>query len=75
MARPATNTLDAREVATVDHEACLRCGRCVEVCPTAAISMTSEETPRVKAELCRGCGACTRVCPVGAISLQPVQAA
>lgn len=45
-------------------EKCVRCGKCVEVCPQNAISI---ETPQdTNQDLCINCGACIKVCPTGA---------
>ena len=47
---------------------CRRCGRCVEVCPNKAISI-SDETVRTDRILCQGCGKCVEACPNGARQL------
>lgn len=49
---------------------CIQCGepRCVEMCPTGAI--TKSETDgivRIKSEKCVGCALCTLACPYGGI--------
>ena len=55
------------------HSACKRCGICVKVCPTDAISMTSKGIATDK-EKCILCMACTHVCPEHARILPfPVQ--
>ena len=56
-------------VAQVDPERCVGCGRCVQVCPTGAISLGSDGKARVRAELCQTCGLCFRECPRQAILL------
>lgn len=38
---------------------CVACGKCIPVCPTAAISVNCQVTR----ELCIGCGNCEAVCP------------
>jgi Fe-S-cluster-containing hydrogenase component 2 len=50
----------------IDDERCIGCGACLEVCPTAAISLVGDKA-RVNEELCTGCQACVDVCPQGAI--------
>jgi len=47
---------------------CIGCGECIEACPDAAISMTSEgiATDRHR---CKGCGVCVDLCPAGAREL------
>jgi ferredoxin len=57
---------------------CKGCGRCLQVCPVAAISLISAYDPmkpkrklaRLSAELCLGCGLCVRECTDGAIALK-----
>jgi len=44
---------------------CLRCGRCVEICPQNAISLT-ENLPLTDPEKCTLCGECIETCPGGA---------
>lgn len=43
------------------------CDRCLDVCPTGAIS-SGELTVKVDPYLCRGCGSCSAVCPTGALT-------
>jgi len=51
----------------VNQEACDACKKCVEVCPTEAISV--EEHAVVKEDECNECGACVDECPNEALSL------
>jgi len=44
---------------------CVRCGRCVEVCPESAITLTEEDII-TDAARCRRCGTCLTVCPANA---------
>lgn len=44
---------------------CVRCGRCVEVCPESAISLT-KTTLATDARQCTRCGTCLTVCPANA---------
>ena len=56
------------------HAACTRCGACVKVCPTDAISITNKGVTTNKGK-CILCMACTHVCPEHARVLPaPVQA-
>jgi len=54
------------QLAVINQERCLRCGRCREVCRFEAI------TPEFCVESldCEGCGACRVVCPAEAIELR-----
>jgi len=45
-----------------DKSKCTRCGRCVEVCPTGASSL-SDKTSVIDRSICIGCGKCVEVCP------------
>ncbi len=47
-----------------DMTLCTRCGACVEVCPTAAI--TPEDVSQTDPVSCLLCCACVRACPAGA---------
>jgi pyruvate formate lyase activating enzyme len=44
---------------------CVQCGRCVETCPEAAVSL-AETGPATDPEKCALCGDCLGVCPTGA---------
>jgi len=47
-----------------NEEICIKCGRCAEVCPKAAI--TVGETVETDPSLCIFCTACVKNCPTGA---------
>jgi ferredoxin len=51
-----------------DLSLCTRCGQCVEVCPSDAISMT-DDGPETDPDLCLWCEACVRVCSTQARSV------
>lgn len=51
----------------VDHDACIKCGSCVDRCPLFAITM--EEDGPVVDNKCVRCGQCGLVCPVEARKL------
>jgi len=53
--------------ASVDPEACIACGACVDRCPADA--MQFEETAAVDQTRCIGCGACTTGCAVNAVRM------
>ncbi len=44
------------------------CTRCLDLCPTGAITPSGKDHVAVSAEICAGCGACAAVCPTGAIT-------
>ncbi len=57
--------------ASIDHEKCIECLRCVNVCNFDAILVENSQ-PRIITELCEGCGACAIVCPAKAIAIRQV---
>lgn len=58
------------EVAQIDIETCIQCGKCKEVCRFDAISF-SAGVHTIDNLSCEGCGYCSRVCPTGAITMMP----
>ena len=67
-----------------DEELCTKCGKCVEACPTSAVSIKfvgSNPSPRVGVNTrmvitdentCVWCAACVRNCPTGARMRRPM---
>jgi len=56
----------------IDHEVCILCEACIEICPMGAISHISDknnEKIEIKLEDCLGCGLCATHCPEDAIKL------
>ncbi len=54
------------ELAIINQEDCIQCGKCAEVCRFDAIPFTNN-TYIVDELSCEGCGYCARVCPTDAI--------
>ncbi len=54
----------------ISPDLCIRCGACVEVCPSSVYAMEDSGLPPqvVKAQSCIACGHCVAVCPEDAIS-------
>lgn len=61
------------QVAIVDPEACLACGRCVEVCRFEAV-IPGDDAYHIDPLACEGCASCVYQCPEGAIHSQEQQA-
>lgn len=55
----------------LDEPGCIRCGLCVPVCPTEALTLPDELA--ISQSLCYGCGRCVPICPTEALSLLPFQ--
>jgi len=55
-------------VASVDRDACIGCGTCVDYCQFDALS-NQDGYAQVDSALCMGCGVCVSKCPSGALSL------
>jgi Pyruvate/2-oxoacid:ferredoxin oxidoreductase delta subunit len=64
-----------RHVASIDLEACKKCGRCALRCPFDAIDSRHDGRPELTPELCRGCGLCQTGCSADAIELLPLATA
>lgn len=54
----------------INIDKCTSCGKCVEVCPTDAISLETDSGAKVDQNECISCGVCISACPVEAISTQ-----
>lgn len=54
-------------LAVIDPDACISCGRCLEVCRFDAV--LDQDTYRVDPLACEGCAACFYQCPVEAIRM------
>lgn len=54
---------------SIDSEKCIRCGRCVGICPSLVFGQEEKgaEVKVLQAENCIGCGHCVAVCPAGAV--------
>ncbi|MHB8771399.1 MAG: 4Fe-4S dicluster domain-containing protein [Syntrophales bacterium] len=62
----------------IQEEGCTGCGRCVDVCPVAALGLVSANDPltrkarkaRLHEEICLGCALCMGACPEKRITLR-----
>jgi ferredoxin len=54
----------------LDHEACVGCGRCLEVCPHGVFVVEGDRCKIVDRDACMECGACARNCPVEALRVK-----
>ncbi|NEW61208.1 (4Fe-4S)-binding protein [Sulfurovum sp. bin170] len=56
------------DLAVIDEDICINCGKCDEVCRFDAIDVIDDQH-RVDFISCEGCWYCSRVCPTEAISM------
>ncbi len=69
----------SRFIPVIKAELCTGCGKCVNVCPIAAVALVTARDPRslnrrtakILEESCLGCGVCARVCDTGALAMNP----
>ena len=54
------------ELLKIDHDLCIKCGLCVEICPNGVIGM-STEGPQTISQACIVCGHCMAICPTAAL--------
>ena len=70
-----TKTLETLTKVTtvIDQDLCIGCGLCVEVCPSATLSVEAGKAV-VTGEKSIGCGHCAAICPVGAVTVGAIDA-
>lgn len=56
--------------AVIDHNLCIKCGKCITYCRFEAISII-DRSVCISETSCDGCKLCTHVCPVEAIKMKP----
>jgi len=60
----------------VNKDECIGCGKCIKVCPIAAVSFDTDEHGNqikkalINEDICLGCGVCARACPTKCITLE-----
>lgn len=51
----------------IDKNTCIRCGKCVRICPSALFALNAGKEIEVCADNCIRCGHCVAVCPTNSI--------
>ena len=51
----------------VDHDKCIGCGECVDVCPVEVYELSDGKSTVANPDDCLGCESCVEVCESGAI--------
>ncbi len=74
-AMPGRAGLIERYCSTTACQTCCKAGKCADVCPTGARTLSEEEAcPKVDPKKCTACGACIANCPSGACDFKPITA-
>ena len=55
---------------SLNRDACIGCGRCLEVCPHAVFKLDLNTVEIVARDACIECGACAKNCPANAIAVR-----
>ncbi len=67
-----TELLNGYRVLTCEHDLCIGCGTCQEVCPEGVWEIGPDERAvQQRKELCTACRACLMQCPTGAVRAFP----
>jgi nitroreductase/NAD-dependent dihydropyrimidine dehydrogenase PreA subunit len=55
------------EKISIDSQACILCGKCIEVCGSMTLEIIDDRVVQTMPELCSSCGHCAIVCPTNCI--------
>jgi ferredoxin len=56
---------------TLNPDACVGCGACIEVCPHGVLAMEERKVQIIDRNGCIECGACAQNCPSQALTVTP----
>ena len=56
---------------SVDVQACIGCGACIDVCPHSVLTMKNKKVHLLDPDGCMECGACANNCIADAIQVNP----
>ena len=51
----------------INQNTCIRCKKCVRICPSALFTLQEDKGIEVNADDCISCGHCVAVCPTNSI--------
>jgi len=54
----------------IDHEKCIMCGTCVEICPAQVFKKAEDRIVVEKPDECIGCKSCEAQCPASCIKVE-----
>lgn len=63
--------LDDVVTLTLNNDACVGCGMCIDVCPHGVLALEGRKARMVDRNGCMECGACAKNCPTGALTVTP----
>lgn len=63
--------LDDVVTLTLNPDACVGCGMCLDVCPHGVLAMEGRKVRIVDRNGCMECGACAKNCPSNALAVTP----
>ncbi|MCX7678171.1 MAG: nitroreductase family protein [Spirochaetes bacterium] len=55
---------------TIDHNACTRCGKCIQICPKDSLTIVNGKIVHLP-DQCMLCSHCYAICPTDALSFHP----
>ena len=70
--KPVKHPFFCGEMAILDQELCIQCGKCLDVCQFDAVLHNSDKYT-IDDISCEGCGYCSEVCPSKAITMETQQ--
>ena len=53
----------------INRNLCTDCGKCIEICPTEALTQIEGKAALAHPDQCTYCAVCEEICPVQAINL------
>lgn len=51
----------------INHDTCIRCKKCIRICPSALFTLHPEKGIEVSPDSCINCGHCVAICPTASV--------